>query len=260
MKIGLVLSGGVARGIAHIGIVKFLEEKQVKINAISGVSAGSIIGAFMAAEYSYENILKILKGVNFFTIMRLSFSSGGFLKSEKIQALYEKYLPKTFEELSIPLTISATDVSSGNTVFFDKGDLYKPILASCCVPMVFEPVRIDEAYLVDGGMLNNLPVEPLVNHCDRIIGVHVNPTNDQFKTMTMTKITTRCIELAVKCNVEVRKKHCDIFVEPEKLKTYSMYDISHIDELVVIGYDGIKDAWNASIPLNADLLLRDLSS
>jgi len=247
MRIGLVLSGGGARGIAHLGVLKFLEEKKVTIDFISGVSAGSIVGAFLAAGYSSDSIIRILKGVNLFTIMRLSFSSAGFLNSEKIQNLYEKYLPKTFEELSTPLWISATDVYHGKTVFFQKGDLYRPILASSCVPMIFEPVKINNSYLVDGGMLNNLPVEPLIDKCDRIIGVHVNPTDDHFRSLTMTKITQRCIELAVRVNVESRRNYCDLFIEPQKLKTYSMYALSKIEDLIQIGYDSAKRKWDGSI-------------
>jgi len=247
MKIGLVLSGGGARGIAHIGVLKFLEEKKIKISFVSGVSAGSILGAFLAAGYSSESIIRILKSVNLFTIMRLSFSSAGFLNSEKIQNLYEKYLPKTFEELSIPLWISATDIYQGKTVYFQNGDLYRPILASSCVPMIFEPVKIQNAYLVDGGMLNNLPVEPLIDKCDRIIGVHVNPTDDHFRSLTMTRITQRCIELAVRVNVESRRNYCDLFIEPQKLKTYSMYALSKIDELIQIGYESAKKKWDGSI-------------
>jgi NTE family protein len=247
MNIGLVLSGGGARGISHIGVLKFLEEKKIKIGFISGVSSGSIVGAFLASGYSADSIIKILKGVNLFTIMRLSFSSSGFLNSEKIQNLYEKYLPKTFEELIIPLWISATDVCKGKTVFFQNGDLYKPILASSCLPMIFAPIKIENSYLVDGGMVNNLPVEPLIDKCHRIIGVHVNPTDDHFKSLTMTKITQRCIELAVRCNVESRRNYCDLYIEPQKLKSYSMYALSKIDDLVEIGYEAIRKKWDDSI-------------
>jgi len=252
MKIGLVLSGGGARGISHIGVLKFLEEQKVKIDFISGVSAGSIVGAFLASGYSSSSIIKILKGVNLFTIMRLSFSSAGFLNSDKIQRLYEKYLPKTFEELSIPLWISATDVYMGKTVFFQKGDLYRPILASSCLPMIFEPVKIGKSYLVDGGMLNNLPVEPLIDKCEKIIGVHVNPTDDHFRSLTMTKITQRCIELAVSVNVENRRNYCDLFIEPKKLKNFSMYSLNKIDDLIQIGYDSAVQKWDPSIFVDED--------
>ncbi len=252
MKIGLVLSGGVARGIAHLGVLKFLQEKKIPIDYISAVSAGSIFGAFFAANYSAERIIEILKEVNFFKIMRLSFSSSGFLNSVKIQELYEKYLPKTFEQLDIPLWVSATDVGRGKTMFFNSGDLYKPILASCSVPAIFQPVKIEGTYLVDGGILNNLPVEPLIDKCDRIIGVHVNPTDDRFGSFTMAKISTRCIELAVRCNVESRRNYCDLYIEPQKLKTFSMYSLNKIDELIEIGYEAILKKWDDSIFEDAD--------
>ena len=243
MTLGLVLSGGGARGAAHLGVLKFLEEKGIRPDKISGTSAGAIVGSFFAAGYSASKITEILKTINFFSLMRPSFSASGLFRNDRIAEIYAKYLPVTFEELSIPLWISAIDVVRGKTTYFHRGQLYKPILASSCLPMFFEPIEINNNFFVDGGMLNNLPVEPLVDTCDKIIGVHVNPTDRLFKSRGMTKITQRCIELAVSCNVESRKNYCQLFVEPKELKSFSMYNISKIDDCVAIGYEAIEKLW-----------------
>lgn len=249
MKIGLVLSGGGARGIAHLGVLKFLEEKNITISHISGTSAGAIVGAFYAAGYESGRIAEIIKTVNFFSLMRPAFSATGFFKSEKISAIYSKHLPQSFEELKTPLWVSAIDVEKGKTTFFQQGDLYKPILASCCLPMFFEPIKINNNLYMDGGILNNLPVEPLIPLCDKIIGVNVNSTDDHFKPKNMTKITQRCIELAISCNVELRKKYCDLYIEPSRLKTCSMYNLTIIDDLIRYGYDEINGLWD-TVDLN----------
>lgn len=244
MKLGLVLSGGGARGVAHLGVLKFLEEKGIEVNFFSGTSAGAIVGAFAAAGHESGKIAEILKGVNFFSLIRPAFSQTGFFKSEKINSIYSRYLPLTFEELKTPLCVSAIDVEKGTISYFQEGNLYKPILASCCLPMFFEPVEINKSFYMDGGILNNLPVEPLIAHCDRIIGVHVNPTDSHFKPKNMSRITQRCIELSISCNVELRKNYCHLFIEPPELKTVTMYNLSIIDELVGYGYNQIKKQWD----------------
>lgn len=244
MKIGLVLSGGGARGVAHLGVLKFLEEKGIKPDYISGTSAGAIVGAFYAAGYESGKIAEMLKAINFFRLMRPAFSVTGFFKSEKISDVYEKYLPPTFEELQTPLWISAVDVERGTTRYFQQGPLYKTILASCCLPMFFEPIEIENNFYMDGGILNNLPVEPLIDKCDKIIGVHVNPTDSHFKPRNMTRITQRCIELSTSCNVESRKNYCDLFIEPTELRNISMYNLSIVDELIGYGYEQIKKQWD----------------
>jgi len=253
MKLGLVLSGGGARGIAHVGVLKFLEEKGIHIDAISGTSAGAIAGSFYAAGYSAARIIEILKTIQIFKLMRPSFSASGFFRTEKISAIYEKYLPATFEELSTSLWISATNVEKGRTKFFMSGELVKPLIASCCLPMLFEPVTIDKSLYVDGGMLNNLPVEPLLDKCDRIIGVHVNPTDDEFHSLSMTRITQRCIELSVKSNVDARKNYCSLFIEPEALKKVSMYSLSAIDHTIKVGYEAIAKKWTEFEPSTLSL-------
>jgi len=244
MNIGLVLSGGGARGIAHLGVLKFLEEKNITISHISGTSAGAIVGAFYAAGYESGRIAEIIKTVNFFSLIRPAFSSTGFFKSEKISAVYSKHLPANFEELKTPLWVSAINVEKGKTTFFQSGNLYKPILASCCLPMFFQPIEINNNLYMDGGILNNLPVEPLLTLCDKIIGVNVNSTDDHFKPKNMTKITQRCIELAISCNVGLRRKYCDLYIEPSRLKTCSMFNLTNIDDLIRYGYDEIKSLWD----------------
>ncbi|MBP6385228.1 MAG: patatin-like phospholipase family protein, partial [Pseudarcicella sp.] len=187
MTIGLVLSGGGARGIAHLGVLKAIQEKGIKIDGISGCSAGSIAGAMFAAGYSPEHILEIVVSANTLKAMRPSWNRSGLLKMKKLEEEYLKYIPHNdFEKLQIPLTVNATDIEAGEIIYFSKGEIIKPVMASCCIPGLFEPIVYQKKTFVDGGVLNNMPVSPLLGKYDFIIGSHCNPFGYQKKTKSIT--------------------------------------------------------------------------
>ncbi len=160
MKTGLVLSGGGARGFAHVGVLKVLDEKKIPISAIAGSSMGSIIGAFYASGLSGKKIEKIVKSItwkDFIRIMDLSFSRQGIIKGEKIIEFIKKYMKaETFEELKIPLIINATDLAKKKEVVFRKGNLFRAIRASISVPGLMIPEKINNKLLMDGGLINPL--------------------------------------------------------------------------------------------------------
>ena len=134
MKIGLALSGGGARGIAHLGVLKALEELNLTPAVISGCSAGGVIAALYAAGNPPETILEMLKSRRFVSYFRPAFRQG-FIKMEKLEQLYLTYFPEnTFESLGIPVILNATDLNRGRTVYFSKGELIRPLMASCSIP------------------------------------------------------------------------------------------------------------------------------
>jgi NTE family protein len=238
MKIGLALSGGGIRGVAHLGVLAALEENGLKPQIISGVSSGAIIGTLYAYGMSPQEILENLIKTKIFRYMRPAWSRFGFLNIQKLEAIYRLYLPvKTFEELPIKLIISAADIQEGKTVFFSKGDLLKPILASSCVPVIFAPLEMNNKLMVDGGVINNLPVEPLIGECDFIIGVHVNPTNTKHKINSIKSMIERTFHLAIAGNVKERIKHCNLFIEPPELADYNIFEISKARDIYRIGYE-----------------------
>lgn len=173
MKIGLALSGGGARGFAHIGVLKALLDHGFEPEMVSGASAGGLVGALYASGHPPEEIMAIFAKAKIRTVFSLSTKLVGFLKMEKIERFFELYFPhNSFEKLVIPLTINATDIQAGQIVYFHEGELVRPLMASCCIPVLFEPVHINGRMLVDGGILNNLPVEPLLGKCGFVVGVH----------------------------------------------------------------------------------------
>ncbi len=156
---GLVLSGGGARGFAHIGVLKAAELMGFRADVVAGTSMGAIVGALHAAGKTADEILAIARGVTWRDIIDLSPLGGGLLKGDRLAAFLSLHLPKTFEELQKPLAVTTTDIESGQQVIHTRGDLIGAVRASSCFPGAFEPVELDGRILMDGGIVNNLPVE-----------------------------------------------------------------------------------------------------
>ena len=145
MKIGLVLSGGGARGIAHLGVIKALQEMGVTFDQIAGTSAGAIAGALTAAGYSPDESLKLIESSSFMKHLRPAWNRMGLLRIDTVVDLYRKQIPHdSFEGLNIPLHVVAVDLNEGEQVIFDEGELIRPVLASCCLPGIFEPMLIEQ--------------------------------------------------------------------------------------------------------------------
>ncbi len=240
--IGLALSGGGARGIAHLGVLKALDELGIKPDLISGSSAGAVVGAFYAAGYEPDQIYETLTKTNVFRLLRPAISKLSFLKLDRTSHVFNKFLPQKFEQLEIPLIITATEINQGVTHYFSTGELIKCIHASCSMPIIFEPIKIGDKVYVDGGVMDNLPVDPLIEaQMDVIIGVHVNPKNEDFKAMSIRNIAERSFQLALSYNVKERKPKCDIYVEPQDLKGIKLFEISKAKIIFKAGYDAVMN-------------------
>jgi len=237
-KVGMSLSGGGSRGIVHIGILKALDEAGLILSRITGTSAGSIVGAFYCYGYSPDQIMDIVRETKLLRYMRPAISMSGLLKLETIVPAFKKYLPDDrFEALKIPLVVAATNLQKGKNVFFYQGELIKAVLASCAVPVVFEPIRIGDDTYIDGGILNNLPVEPLIGHCDIIIGSNCNPISENYSPGNMRSLLERSLLMAISVNTYTKRDMCDIFLEPEGMKGIGGFDFSKAEEIFQIGYD-----------------------
>ena len=241
MTYAAALSGGGARGIAHLGILQALDEYSIKLSAISGTSAGAIIGAFYASGYSPKEILDIISKTKFFKLLRPALSTSGLLQIDSLGQIFQEYLTDSFESLNIPLTINATNLDTGETAYFSKGELIRPMLAASCIPAIFKPIEINDHRYVDGGMLNNLPVEPLLETSHKIIGVHTNPIDKNFHGTNAKVIIERCLLMAISGNTVLRTKKCHYYIEPPMLGKYGGMDISKAQELFETGYTYTKE-------------------
>jgi NTE family protein len=236
-SVGLCLSGGAARGIAHLGVLQALNELGVPITAISGVSSGAIAGAFFAAGFPPSEVLRIISDLSVQRLFRPALHTG-LLQTQPLHKVFEEYLGGTsFEELPIKLIISALDLVEGSTVYFTQGSLVEALKASSAVPILFKPLALGHKLLVDGGILNNFPVECLKGECDQIIGVHVNPTHRKANIRNIRQVTERISHLAILSNVQQRLTLCDLFLEPPLLKEYPVYALNKAQELYTIGYE-----------------------
>lgn len=156
----MVLSGGGARGFAHIGVLRVLERHHVTLDALAGTSMGAIIGALYAYGYRADDLQELANSISWRDVIDLSLA-GGVLKGEKLQQLLGNYLPSQFEDLGGALAITCTDIEAGEQLVFTSGDLLTPLRASASLPGAFEPVEHEGRTLADGGILNNLPVDAM---------------------------------------------------------------------------------------------------
>jgi len=224
-KIGLVLSGGGLRGIGHLGAIKALEERGFRPTMISGASAGAIIGAFYAAGYTIDEMLHIAQEHNLFPATSFRLRASGFVDTRFLTQLFHAHIPgNSFESLQIPLYVAATNLLSGKTEYIDSGPLDEALLASSSVPLMFRPVPRSSAIYYDGGVLDNLPVQPLIDRCDYLIGVHVNaPDTVAPEQLTPIKTLDRIIHLAISQTVARNAARCNLFIEPPAMLQFSMF-------------------------------------
>lgn len=234
-KVQLCLSGGGARGFAHLGVAEALHEMGIEVSRISGTSAGAMAGAFLAAGYDPRLVLELLIEHKIFRMFRGAFN-GGLLKMNKVEAFLNQYLPASFSELKIPMYIAVTDLLSGKVYFMNEGNIKQIILGSCSIPGLFKPVNYNQMLLVDGGVLNNLPIEPLQNYKDPIIGVHVNPVGELSKISSTWSVLERSFHLCVFSNTVYREAKCDLLIEPQALMNTKVFDYKKSKDFYKMGY------------------------
>jgi NTE family protein len=178
-KIGLVLGSGGARGYAHIGVLRAIEKHGLEVTAIAGCSMGGIIGAQLAAGYSSERIHEMWKRLDVIKLIDRS-TMGGLIGGRGITRHLERHLPRTFEELKIPVAVTATDVQRGKLVVLRSGDLARALRATSALAGLFAPVTLEGRILVDGGILNGLPVDVIRTLTEApVVAVDVLPPPDR---------------------------------------------------------------------------------
>jgi NTE family protein len=160
---------------------------------------------------------------------------------DKIGKMLNKFIEEdSFDALNKPLTVAAINVGSGKIEYFNKGNLIKPVLASSCIPVIFKPVDINGHRYVDGGVLANLPVKPLVNRCDYIIGSNCNIVDRNFSGSNMKVLLERSMLLATIGNVNRSKKKCELIIEPKELKRTGGFEINKAKKIFEAGYSAAK--------------------
>ncbi len=241
-KIGLALSGGGVRGVSHLGVMQALTDHGIEFSHISGTSAGAIAASFFAAGYAPKEILQIIKETKLLKLLRPSIGSAGLISILRARFLFARYIPhNSFKKLNLHVTISSVNLGEGKLVYFTDGELDLAILASCCLPGIFKPIIINGHMYIDGGILNNFPVEPLIGNCDLIIGSSCNHLPVVTEIKSFGSLVDRAAMIAINSSLNMRKILCDIVIEPHGLGGYGIFETDAADEIYNIGYEeGLK--------------------
>lgn len=246
MKIGLALSGGGARGFAHIGVLKALVENGVPIDMVAGTSAGSFVGGAFASGLSPDEIIDIGRALSWFGLAGFSYSPRGLLSNAAMTGFIEKHFPVTrFEDILIPFAAVACDLETGDEVVFrDNGDLALAIRASCAIPGVFVPV-IDEngRFLVDGGVTSPMPTRAVKKlGAEKVIAVDLLTCGSTYGSVPSTLVGTFVQAALMMIRTASKNQHyrADIVIEPQ-IAHIRPDEIGKRDELIELGYKAASE-------------------
>jgi NTE family protein len=241
-KTGLVLSGGGTRGFAHLGVIAALKEKGIQPDVISGTSVGAIVGAFIAGGKSPDEVMQIFKKGGFFKYTNLHIPKDGLLKLKGLQEVIQKEIPyKNIEELPLPFWLAVSNLNKGTVEYKNSGPLDRLVLASSSIPVLFSPVEVGGQMYVDGGLMDNLPVEPVKDDCEHIITVNISPINPREKITNLVQIALRTFYMSVNANMQNVRKHSSLYIEPAGIDTYDIFSLSRATELYKLGYQTVQD-------------------
>lgn len=238
--VGLALSGGGAKGFSHIGVLMAFERSGIKIDIMSGVSAGSIASVLYAAGLRPNDIIKCFTDASKFAdFTEWSIPREGFFKLDRFGRLLEEWLPvKNLEDLKIPTIVCATDLDHGKSVGWSKGEIVPRVIASCSVPIVFNPKKINGVQYVDGGVLRNLPAWAIRSYCKTLFGCNCSPVKPAPEgAKTLIDIAYRSYHLMNKANVPQDIRLCDHVIQVKDLTHVSIFDLSALQKGVMAGYD-----------------------
>ncbi|MBO5328476.1 MAG: patatin-like phospholipase family protein [Clostridia bacterium] len=250
--LGLALGAGGARGVAHIGFLKALEENGIKPDYIAGSSMGAVVGGCYAKGMHIDDIRDIvlkIKAMDILDISPMSLTKLSLLKSKKVQRLFLQYLGDvTFDQLNIPFTCTAVDLLSGKLVNFTEGSVAVGVQASSCIPSIFRPVHLNGQILIDGGVLCRVPIEQVRKMgADVVVAVDVlvNTSKPVDNIPNIFSMLFRVYDIMDNQLTQMAKKRkrnkCELYLEPE-MEGMEAVAVKYLDKAYQEGYEiGIKN-------------------
>jgi NTE family protein len=235
--IGLALGGGFARGIAHVGVLKVLEEEGIPVRMIAGTSVGALIGAAYCSGVTIAELEEVAYKVRFTTFARWTLSRYGFATNDRMVSFLTRTLKvQTFEELRIPLGVTATDFNTGEGMVFTSGSIIDPVRASCAYPGMFLPVEIRGRWLVDGMLSNPVPTRPLrAMGAERVLAVQLK---GQWSKTTAPRhlfdVIGQSFAIAQDMMSTVWRSAADLVIEPD-VAGFDYDDFKRASELIRVG-------------------------
>lgn len=241
-RLGVCLSGGGARGFAHIGAMRALRDYGLIPDIIAGVSAGSVVAAFYSAgllnDPNDDPLLNLFSNAKFRNFAEMHVPRESFFSLERFRKIIERTLPyKNIEDLPIKTLVCATDIDSGTKVAFSEGPMAERIVASCSIPIVFDPVIIDGRRYVDGGVLRNLPAWAIRHQCDYLIGINCSPSYTPDEPAgNILEIAHRSYSLMAKNNVVPDLEMCDLIISLSETAKHQVFSLKDLQQLELSGY------------------------
>lgn len=238
-KIGLALGGGAAKGIAHIGVLRAIEEKDIQIHCLSGTSIGALISAYYAFGKTPTEIEEIIPELNLRKVIKLTLPRKGFISTERIEEMILRDIgPVNIEDARIPLAIMTTDIGTGEPVILDRGPLYKAVCASVSVPGIFIPTEHRGRILVDGGLTENVPISPLEKMgAGVIVAVDLNGVKKYPNPDDIVTILGNAMDIAIDIRTKEQLEEADIVISMD-LSAFTRLDNSHAyKDILDIGYE-----------------------
>lgn len=236
--IGLALGGGAALGAAHVGVLKALEEYNVRPKYIAGTSIGALIGCLYAFGMPVQEIEQIARSLDWLDVSGIALSKMGLLSNDELGEVIDANLGDvTFEQADIPVAVVATDISNGEKVILKEGDVSEAVKASACIPVLFEPVEIEGRLLVDGGLLESVPLSILEDlGAEYFVGVDLKANRKYSRPNDLIDVLNNTLEIALIHLGKVQLDQVDLLIQPQ-LGTYSRTDTEHIPEMIELGYE-----------------------
>lgn len=244
MKLALVLSGGAARGAFHLGALAFFDEHNIKFEAYAGSSIGSVIASSYASGVPPKEQLKLFKSKELRKVIKFNPYLNGFFKIDEKNPLLKELLPiSRLEDIEKPVYICVYDYKNKELIYYSKGDTLKLCIASCALLPLFKPLVYENRKLLDGGLIDNIPVRPLLNKNLKLCSIDLLPRTNSSpkKTLNPIKLLKRQTFKTWHQNVNYSIKHSDIYITNQKLRDYKMFTFEGLDELFNLGY---KEASN----------------
>lgn len=238
-RIGIVLSGGGARGLAHAGVLAALQEEGIEPGIVAGTSSGAIVGALWASGRDPREMVEFFRTTSPFKLSRIALLGPGLLDTKKILEDFRRFFPDDrFEALERRLFVAASDLVSGRPVIFDSGPLSSAIVASSALPMLFTPTEAAGRLCSDGGILDNFPVEPVVVRSEVTIGSYAAPLErvSRRQLTSAMAVTQRAFDVAMHAVARQKFDRCDILLSPPELRQFGLFDVRRLDEIFDAGY------------------------
>jgi len=243
VKITLSLSGGGLRGAAHVGAIKFLEEQGVEITAVSGSSAGAIVGLFLASGLKSDEMLDFLKSLEKKELFAWASGAIGIFKMERLEKKLEETLKvNSYSDLKIPLYTCVTDIDTGDAHYINRGNPIAYTVASSTITPLFSAKKIGEYSYIDGGFSDNLPVKPLKSYYEKSLAININPLRGEDLS-TFKSLAIRSILIMIRSNSISAKKLADAFFEVKGVANMHLFNFSEIEMAYEAGYNELKESW-----------------